>query len=196
MKKLLLTIVTVTTLLFMSSCGGDSEPSVNPLVGEWELDNITISDPPTGFSFELFNTEPSSTLLGETRYTIEFKDDMTYEREIRDARLFDNQGNEIVSDLDDDGEWEQDGNTIDLDQENADFADIPTRFELVEIDDETLTVTTTDSWFAWPAEIANDPVALDTLIVDGAIDNERFTALLIEYGEIVDATFTLEFDKN
>ena len=70
-------------------------------------------------------------------------------------------------------------------------AELPTRFEIQELDEDQLIVTTTDIWFAWPPAIANDPQALDTVST-----NAGFNALFIEYAEIVEATFTMEFDRD
>ena len=50
MKKLLLTGITATTLLFLTSCGGDGDdPAPAHEVGTWELDSYALQGFPTGF---------------------------------------------------------------------------------------------------------------------------------------------------
>lgn len=176
MKKLLQASCILTTVL-LSSCSSDDGPDISPIVGLWELDRITVSDPPQGYEFAV-STTPSS-VYGETSYEIEFFDDNTYERIIRGTSRFE-----------DDGTWELDGDELDLDQDNTNVEGLPISFTVDgDINERGMTLITEDLWFAWPPVIVNDPVALDT-----ADTQEELNALFQEYGELVPSTFTLDFE--
>ncbi|MEP1096260.1 MAG: hypothetical protein ABJG78_14185 [Cyclobacteriaceae bacterium] len=175
MKKIL--YVSLSLSLFLTSCSSDDDPSVSPIVGLWVLDRITVSDPPAGYQFAI-NTTPTS-IYGETSYEIEFFADNTYERIVRTANRFE-----------DDGTWTLNGDELDLDQENANIEGLPVTFDVDgDIDERGMTLITKDGWLAWPPLIVNDPVALDT-----ADTQEKLQALFAEYGELVTSTFTLDFE--
>ncbi|MBV6644356.1 MAG: hypothetical protein KI790_02845 [Cyclobacteriaceae bacterium] len=181
MKKLLLLSFCFATLCAITSCSDDDEPTVNPLVGEWILDKITVSDPPAGH--QLATTPNPTSLYGESSYELEFFEDMTFERTLRSS----------ADRIDEDGEWELDEADLDLDIDNSNAAfTIPTRFTVEgEITDRDLVLVTTDSWLAWPPSIVEDEFALDT-----ADTQEKLNELFNEYGVVVDFTFTLEFEKD
>lgn len=182
MKKVLYLLL--GSSMFFISCSKDDEVVI-PIVGLWTLDKITISEPPSGYQFAS-STTPSATALQESNYEIEFLADMTYERTL-DGTIFGR--------VDDQGTWELDGEDLDLDQEDAtNYDDLPVRFEVDgDISDRSMTLITTDAWFAWPPSIINDPNnPLDTIDFSNSAEANAFFS---EYGEIVDATFTLEFDK-
>ncbi len=182
MKKNVLVFGLLAGFIFLSACG-DDEPSVDLLIGEWVLEDITISDPPTGFGFGIIATTPDATILAERSYKITFEDDFTYEREIEESEVFE-------QDLEDSGTWERNENEIDLDQDETDIDGLPTRFTIVDLDDDKLTVVTEDLWFAFPPEIINDPVAIDTLI------QEEFRLFGNTYAELVTATFEMTFERD
>lgn len=182
----------LSALLIFVSCGGDSDgPTINPLVGEWSLNAIEVSDPPAGYSLDLINTEPPSTILGESNYTLTLGDDMTYTRVMAAASVFDNEGNVISADLEDDGTWVEEGEDLTLTQVNSNIQGLITEFTVKAVAETGLILETTDLWFAWPPEIASDPVALDTLD-----SNEDFFALFDEYGVIAPMTYTMNFQKD
>ena len=110
MKKLLqLFILSIWSVGFLSSCGSDDGPTINPIVGEWELNEVTFSEAPSAFS--RFNGGTDNNVYGETKYTITFNSDQTYLRELRI-----NGGT-----FEDDGEWELDGDDLTLDQDDSDL---------------------------------------------------------------------------
>lgn len=183
MKKNLLITTLIASLLFIASCGGDDEPTISPIVGKWILDDIEATDLPAGYAFAI-NPEGSSTSWFEDEYVIEFFEDGTYEREL---------SNTSAGDLEDTGEWELDGDDLDLDIDEFDTQDVVTSFTVDgEITDRSMTLIGTDGWFAWPASIVDNPDnPLDTAAASGTL-NELFA----EYGEIVDVTVTMEFDRD
>lgn len=180
MKKYLLLSALALPLL-MTSCKEDEE-KINPIVGLWVLDDIEASDLPSGYAFAT-NPSTSFTIWGENEYEIEFFSDGFYERELKGT---------FAGDLEDDGEWELIGDELDLDQDNADTEDVVTKFTVEgEITERSMTLIGTDSWFAWPPEVLNDPnKPLDTLET-----NEELNAFFAEYGAIVEVTVTMEFDR-
>ncbi len=175
MKKLL--YVSLALTLFLTSCSSDDGPTIDPIVGQWILDRITITDPPAGYQFAV-STTPTS-VYGEDSYEIEFFEDNTYERIIRGTNRFE-----------DDGTWTLDGDELDLDQDNANIQGLPVTFTVDgEINERGMTLITQDLWFMWPPDIVDDPVALDT-----ADTQEELNALFAEHGELQMATFTLDFE--
>lgn len=177
MKNYLLVALLSGLVLFVS-CGED-EPPIDPLVGEWELDEIEFSNPPSGHRLAT-NPVTESTIWGESSYIITFNADGTYERELDRSQ----------GDVEDEGTWEKDGEDLDLDQDETNADDLVTSFTIDEIDDKKMTLIGRDAWFAWPPEIVNDPLALDTL------ENDEINDFFVEYGVIVDFTVTMEFDRN
>ncbi len=168
-------------LLFITSCSSDDGPDISPIVGAWTLDKITISNPPSGHQFAV-STTPTATVFGEVSYEIEFFDDMTYERTLRET---------IFGRVDDSGTWELIDTELDLDQEETNAQDLPVSFDVDgDISERGMTLITEDFWFAWPPEIVNDPVAFDTL--DGS--QEQINQLFNERGVLVLSTFELEFE--
>ena len=195
MKKILyLLLITV----FAYSCGNDDEPAVNPLVGEWELKGITITDPPAGTSLQHFQTEPDNTLFLENSYTIEFSDDFTYKRTLAGATVF-NGSEEIVIDVEDDGDWERSGDDLELDQDNTNASGLVTDFTVSSLVGTDLELVTQDDWFAWGSSIVN----ADLVMVDGVpthpldtIDStEELVEVFAEHGTVATMTFTMEFEK-
>ena len=84
MKRILL-LLSISSVLFFSSCSSDDDPQINPLVGTWSLDNYSLPDRPTGIGAWLTFSSNNNSLWGEVIYEIEFKEDFTYERELRFA---------------------------------------------------------------------------------------------------------------
>lgn len=169
-------------ILCLYSCN-DDEPTVNPIVGKWVLDDIEATDLPTGYIFAT-NPQASSTSWFEDEYVIEFFADGTYEREL---------SNTSAGDLEDTGEWELQGTDLDLDMDEFDTEDVVTRFTVEgEITDRSMTLIGEDGWFVWPPSIVDNPDnPLDTASASNTL-NELFA----EYGEIVDVTVTMEFDRD
>lgn len=176
MKKNLLYALLITAT-FLIACG-DDEPDVNPIVGSWELDDVVISDPPAGFV--IATNANQSSVYGESEYLLVFNADGTYIREIERTE----------GDFEDEGTWEIDGTDLDLDQDDTNVQGLPTTFTIDgEISDRSMTLVTTDTWFAWPQSIIDDEQALDTL------EDNELNAFFNEYGAFVDMTFTMDFDR-
>lgn len=180
MKKNLLYALLITAA-FLVSCG-DDEPEISPLVGAWELDDIEASDLPTGYAWAI-DPRGNATAWFEDEYVIEFFADGTYEREL---------SNTTAGDLEDNGEWELDGDELDLDVEDSDTQEIITSFTVDgEITDRSMTLIGQDGWFVWPPSIVDNPDnPLDT-----ASTQESLQQLFFEYGEVIQVTVTMEFDR-
>ena len=174
MKKNLLYALLITSA-FLIACG-DDEPAINPIVGEWVLDDFVVSDPPVGFRIA---TNPNQTsLYGESEYLFVINADGTYLREIE----------RTAGDFEDDGTWELDGTDLDLDQDDTNIQGLSTAFMVDgDITDRSMTLVTTDTWFAWPDAITTE--ILDT------VAQENLNDFFLEYGAFVDFTFTMDFDR-
>ncbi len=170
-------------VLFLTSCSDDEEP-IHPIVGTWELDEITISEVPSGYQ-NAFNQTSDFTFWQEESYTLFFFQDGTYEREVEDSFTF-------GGDVEDEGEWEIDDEDLDLDQIDGDSDELVLSFTIDgEITERKMTLVGEDFWFVWPPEILNDPNnPLDTLET-----NEEYVAFFNEYGEIQKCTISMDFDK-
>lgn len=176
MKKNLLYALLITAA-FLVSCG-DDEPTVNPIVGSWELDDVVISDPPAGF--QIATNPQQSSVYGESEYLLIFNADGTYIREIE----------RTTGDFEDEGTWEIDDDDLDLDQDDTNVQGLPTSFTIDgEISDRSMTLVYQDIWFAWPQSIIDDEQALDTL------EDSEVNAFFDLYGAEVEMTFTIDFDR-
>jgi len=171
MKTRLLLLSLFVTMGVLVSCGDDDSPKVDPLIAEWEVDEFELTDVPAEFN-DIEGTRTS--LYGENRYRIEFNDDFTYARELRFS----------TGDLDEEGEWERDGDEIELDPDD-DFGLIK-NFEIVENDPETLVLTAETSFILLP----ND-VVTDTVTTQASLD-----ALFDEYGVSNFVTVIYRMEKN
>lgn len=181
MKKLvqLFTLVTFSMIFFISC--KDDEPKIDPIIGEWELNEVSYSDASSEFS--RFNGGTDDNVYGETKYTITFNSDQTYLRELKI------QGGTF----EDDGEWELDGDELILDQDDSDLTGLILEFDIEEdITVEELVISANAVFFAYPDAIVNDPLALDTL--DTATD-EEIEAFNLEHIEQFSMTVTLELEK-
>ncbi len=166
-------------LLVFSSCDED-EPKVEPIVGKWILDDVEISEAPTGFS----NVEgTSNSLYGEEEYSIEFFDDFEYNRELLNVPS-------IGGDVDDEGVWELIGDEITLEPDNE-IGGLDYSFTVVEEIDDRLTITTQSS----------TPAFSDQFIVafnetsDTITSQESFDAILDANTQLIQVRTTFEFDR-
>ena len=135
MKKLLLTGITVTTLLFLTSCGGDGDdPAPAHEVGTWELDSYALQGFPTGFESNegLILTLDQITFGGVQfqGYELTLNSDGTYSRSI-----------EITGpDVDDNGTYTLEGDDLELESEDGDFQE----FDVVRNEDDDLWLSQRD----------------------------------------------------
>ena len=172
-------------VVLLAGCNKDDEdPEPDPIVGVWVLDDMEVSDPPSGYALA-FGPESSFTIWQEESYEIEFFADGTYYRELKDSFTF--QG-----DIEDEGEWVIDEEALDLDQTDGDTEDLVLSFTIDgEITDRKMTLVGEDLWFVWPPEVLNDPnKPLDTLET-----NEEYVAFFNEYGDVQMCTVTMDFDR-
>ncbi|HNP18837.1 MAG TPA: lipocalin family protein [Fulvivirga sp.] len=170
MKTRILTIIAFISIGSLASCSKDDEPAVNPLIGEWQVDEFELTDIPAEFS----NVAGSrSTLYGENRYRIEFNADFTYKRELRFSG----------GDLDEEGEWTQDGDNLELDPETD--SGLINEFEIVEIDAESLTLSSEETFILLPNNVQQD-----TVTSQASLD-----ALFDEYGVSNFVTVLMKMDK-
>lgn len=183
MKSILKLTLAIAITVFGISCS-DDEPKVDPIVGEWELKEITFLEPPSGYQ-RASSEESDESIWNEDSYTINFFADGTYERELNNA-----QSANGATDLEDNGEWDLDGDDLDLDEDETDTQDLAFSFTVVdEISDREMNLEGDELWFAWPPSIVNDPLALDTL------ENDEIADFFFEYGEIVEFKANFEFRK-
>jgi len=186
MKKSLL-ITSFIALLAFGACK-DDEPAIDPIVGDWELDDVSLKFNTSGYSY--FEFEGDNDLYGESSYTLEFSADMTYEREINDIPEFGN--------VNDEGVWEMDGDEIDLDSDDNEINGIPYSFTLLELDDEELLVEYESQEIVWSDTQIDAWRADGTLLADGTFNvstQEEFDSLR-NFRDVVDATLTLKFERD
>lgn len=194
MKKNLLYALLITAA-FLVSCG-DDEPQIDPIVGTWELDEVSISSPPAPLAFWLVSTGLSTTsLYGEVFYEIEFKADNTYERELRFAD---------GSRANDSGEWEIDGDDLDLDQDDSNVSPgaLFTEFEISDQQDDEIVLIGTRIQEGITQESSDEINALVETFGDPSnssnwTDEEigAYVALLNEKAETATIEITLTFSK-
>lgn len=185
MKNYLLVLCLLAILLV--SCK-DDEPEINPLIGTWELDDATLEFQSSGFSYSEFSGD--NDVYGESSYIIQFFDDLTYEREINDIPGF--------GDINDEGEWEQDGEDIDLDSDDDEIGGVPYSFTLVEVNDRSLVLTYEEEQLVWSNSKLDEWFADGTINSSGQFNIETQDQLdsLLTFRQTVDAIVTLEFDRN
>jgi hypothetical protein len=171
-------MVSICSITFLASCK-DDEPKIDPIVGEWELNEVNFSDAPADFS--RFNGTSADNIYGETKYVITLNSDQTYIREVRiDGKTYE-----------DDGEWELDDEELILDQDDSDTDGFMLDFIVEEeITIEELVISGTITTRNFTDEIFNDPEALDTLDTQ-----EKFDAFAAEYLQTFSITATLELEK-
>lgn len=96
MKNVLLIGVCIG-LLVLNACN-EKDPEVNPLVNTWRLDEISVEVKEAGYESNNFTGDASGV------YTLAFRSDLTYTRS-------------VGTDIEENGNWEQDGDFIELDPE-------------------------------------------------------------------------------
>ncbi|MFY0605659.1 MAG: hypothetical protein JXR10_03030 [Cyclobacteriaceae bacterium] len=171
MKKSLI-VTGLVAILALGSCKED-EPKINPLVGDWELVEVEFTDLPSAFaSFEGYT---DINLYGETSYELEINDDNTYERTLR-----------LPSQrLQDEGEWEFDGEELELDPEED--LGLPTDFTLTEdIEDDELYLSAYINFRLLP-DAVTDTATVST--------QEELEALFENYGQTVEVNVIHLFEK-
>ncbi|MEQ9303927.1 MAG: hypothetical protein RJQ14_08430 [Marinoscillum sp.] len=183
MKNYLL-LFTLAVLMIFTSCKEEEEP-VNPLVGIWELDDATLEF--SGFSY--YGFEGDNNVYGEDSYIIEFRKDFTYERELEDIPG--------LGDIGDEGEWESDGEDLDLDTNDDDYP-IGYSFTIVELDDRSLLLEYNgETVLLFPDNKIEEWFDDGTINSSGTFDvtDEQYDSLLTNFAVQAQGKYTLEFDK-
>lgn len=187
MKNYLLGILAIGALTFV---GCKEEEKIDPIIGLWELDDASLEFNSSGYSY--YEYEGENNVYGESSYTIEFKDDFTFEREIED--VYDGTG---IIDLNEEGEWEKKDDELDLDAEDTEIGGLPYSFTIVEVTDRSLTLTFEDSRYVYANAKIDEWLADGTINSSGVftVSEEEIDSIRTNFRVLVDATVTLEFDK-
>lgn len=186
--KNVFTFLLIGSFVFLLSCKDEEEPKVDPIVGEWELDDASFEV--SGYSYYGFEGENDA--FGESSYIITFNADFTYERELEDVPFTSG-----LSDVNDEGEWERDGEEIDLDSDDDELDFLGYSFDIVSVDGNVLVLEYDRTISAY------SDAKIDEWIADGTINSQGyFTVTQEEYDSIqtnfleqAQGKYTLEFDK-
>ena len=184
MKNILL-ISALGLMMLWTSCG-DKEPEINPLVGVWRLDEITLEILEDGYES---NEGTGSSLHGESQYTLEFKQDFTFNRELEGS----------TDNLTETGVWEQDGEFIDLDPDEPKIGGLFYGFTVIEITDRELFIEYEEESSAFSDANINKWVGDGTL--ESTTEGLQFTVTESELDSIynnfyddITLVFTVNFD--
>ena len=196
-QKLLLSINTIFLFLIITSCGDDDEPEVNPIVGLWKLNNVEIDAQGVEFDYLDQTTEnelSQNNLVGERNFTMEFNTDFTFERILEDV-TFTNGSRRNINET---GEWELEGDDLDLFLDGQEINGLPYSFDLEENTDSDLILTYSETGSAFPQS------KIDEWFADGTINNEtrtftvtdeQFDSLVTNFAQNVVLDHSLELKK-
>jgi len=190
MKKNLLLVIAVASLVFISSCGGDEE-QINPIIGLWELDDVSVDA--QGSEFDYIDDSGLNNLVGESEFTIEFKADMTFERNLEDVEF----SNGTIRDIEEEGEWELDGDELDLDSDDPEIGGLPYGFKVEENSSTELVLSFSENGTFFPLSKLQEWSDDGTLDANGffTLTDEQIDSLFTNFQENVNIDFVLEFDK-
>ncbi len=150
MKKILL-ISAIAGFIVLNACN-DSDDPVNPLVKTWKLDVISIVIEEPGF--ESNNLVDQDVTIS---YTMELRNDLTYTR---------TRGEGETAEVEN-GNWEEDGDFIELDPEAGTAKDVNTfifyDFTVSSVTERELDIAFEDNVFYIP------DATIDTWISDGTL---------------------------
>lgn len=180
MKARLLLFVMLLAVGLVTSCSDDDEAKIDPIVGEWQLDERTLKNPPQSYS----NVEglELTSLYGEEEYIIIFNSDFTYERNIENTPDF--------GDIEDNGTWEVDEDVLLLTFEDGDEG-LFNNFSIVKpADERQFTIATTISWPALSDEIISSEDFQNDVET-----NDDYFRWMDSLGVMVDVSLELEFAK-
>ncbi len=172
-KNLLIYLMVAGGAFFLQACGDDDGPSVNPIVGEWELESVEIEAANPEFSD--VNSNDRDNLYRESSYKIEFNMDNTYERELS---FFD-------GDVEEEGDWEIEGDELELDPE--DNTALITDFEILEVTEDDLRIKGETDFFTLLPNFVQQDTITSQAVSDSLFDiyGQRQTLIV---------TFTFERD--
>lgn len=171
MKNYLLAILAIGALTFVGC--KEEEEKIDPLVGEWELVEMEITDTPSGF--QNYQGVSDANVYGEVVYTLEFKADGSFERQLRFSS----------GRVNDDGTWERDGDEIDLDIDSDEG--LPDNYVITEdVDNDEVQLSAEVIYKLLPDAVT------DTAVIDSSAELE---ALYQQYGQSVTVTVLHYFEK-
>jgi hypothetical protein len=182
MKSTFKLLTALSLILIIVSCGGD-EPKIDPIVGKWELFNVTYSTPPSGFVYIKFGTG-SASLWGEIIYQIDFYGDNTYKRQLKYTSGSPDRDN---------GEWTLKNGELDFDPEDGTNENLFFSFSVDgTITDKKMTLLAYEnSWPSITTEFRDNFLATqDTITSIASYNNILFSNSVGKSVEI-----TLEFEK-
>lgn len=193
MKKNLLYALLITAA-FMVSCG-DDEPQVDPIVGTWEMFNVSGTIAESDFGYLEFADQAS--LFGESVYSFQFDADGTYERLLEGVQFT----NGSTGNLDDTGEWEVDGDDLELDADGAEVSGLSYEYNIAELAGNDLRLEYQESDEAFSATKLNEWIDAGILVNTSEglaftdITQEQLDSLHTNFLEPINWTFSLKFDK-
>ena len=190
MKKTLLLLFTTASLVFITSCGDDEE-KVDPIIGIWELDDVSVDA--VGSEFDYLDASGENNLVGESEFLIEFKADQTFERELEDVLFSDGS----TRDIEEEGEWELDGDDLDLDSDDQEINGLPYSFKVEENTGTDLILSYSESGSFFPQSKITEWFEDGTLDSDGffTVTDAQFDSLVTNFAQNVSLDFLLEFEK-
>ncbi|MEP4532245.1 MAG: hypothetical protein ABJ004_04110 [Cyclobacteriaceae bacterium] len=190
MKGTLKLLAALSIILISVSCS-DDEPKVDPIVGLWELDDVAREIEQSGFTYLEYENE--NDIFGESAYTIEFKSDFTFERILEDVAFSDGS----TSDLEEEGEWELDGDELDFDAEDDEYGGLGYSFDVLEVTATNLTLSYGEDGTGFPDSKVDDWLADGTVTSSGqfTVTQEEYDSLVLNFSESIDVVYILEFDK-
>ncbi len=175
MKRNLLVYGIMVGMVSLVACGDDDGPSIDPLVGEWKVEEVTLSNLPAEFDK---NEGTEDNLYGESSYVFEFNEDMTYDREIDNIPG--------IGNIDDEGEWEVDNEELELDADGAGF-DLIYDYEILELATDDLEIQG-ERIFRFLPDAVTDTAVVETV--------EELRALFDEYGQNLTVTVTMKLERD
>ncbi|MEO9868871.1 hypothetical protein [Ekhidna sp.] len=192
MKKIIYVFALLCGFAFLTSCGSDDGPSVDPIIGTWELFNVSSNVTESDFEYLEFSDRAS--LFGEDVYSIEFLADGTYERILEEVPLTGGS----IGNIDDDGEWEldEDGDLF-LEVDGTEIGGLSYEYSVAEITGSDLILEFSEAGSAFPQTKINEWFADGTIDGDGAftVTDSEFDSLATNFSQNINTTFSLKFSK-
>lgn len=154
MKKILLAGA-IAGFIVLNACN-DSDDPVNPLVKTWKLDEISVTIEEPGFESNNFSGDAS------VNFSLDLRADLTYTRTLGEGETA-----EVEN-----GNWEEDGDFIELDPEAGTPKDPLTflfySFTVVSVTDREMDITFEDNNFYIPDATIDAWIADGTLVLNEA----------------------------
>lgn len=164
---------------------------INPIIGLWELDDVSLDA--QGSEFDYLDETGENNLVGESEFTLELMADLNFERILKDVSFTDGS----VRDIEEEGEWELDGDDLDLDLDGTELTGLPYRFTVTENTATELVLSYTDRGSFYPESKIQEWLADGTVDAQGffTVTDEEIDSIQLNFLQSVDLNFTLEFDR-